>query len=137
MENSTLVSQLAGLSSVSHSLASSFIVLDQVIDGAFCATINSGGVRVIFRNKVGSYVEDFARKISHVTNPKMVEVLVARDGVGLALQRSWHQIILDVTTGGQSYRKFASAIGLLIDAIKLVCGVLFPQEFVMFVDPSM
>lgn len=96
MENSTLVSQLAGLSSVSLSLVSSFIVLDQVVDGAFCATINSGGVSVIFRNKVGSYVGGFARKISHVTNPKIVEVLVARDGVCLALQRSWQQIILDV-----------------------------------------
>lgn len=46
---------------------------------------------MIFRNKVGSYVGGFTRKISHVT-----KVLVARDGVGLGLQRSWQQIILDV-----------------------------------------
>ena len=60
-----------------------------MVDGVFCAATNSRGVNVIFCNEVGSYVGGFVRKISHVTNLRMVEVLAARDDV------CWQQIILE------------------------------------------
>lgn len=50
---------------------------------------------VRFSDEVGCYARDFARKISNVTTPKMFEVLAARDGVCLASQRSWQQVILE------------------------------------------
>ncbi|RXI00334.1 hypothetical protein DVH24_037882 [Malus domestica] len=60
------------------------------VDGAFCAATNYRGVSVICPNEVSSYARGFVRKISHVTNLRMVGVLAARDDV------CWQQIILDM-----------------------------------------
>lgn len=72
---------------------------------------------MIFLKEVGSYARGFVRKISHVTNLRMVEVLAARDDV------CWQQIILEydalhVVQAVGSLHGGSSAIGLLIDDIK-------------------
>lgn len=53
----------------------------------FCCEF--GGHWCSFCDEAGSYAGDFVWKLPHATNPIMVELMAARDGILWAVQRHW------------------------------------------------
>lgn len=65
----------------------------------------------------------FARKIPHATNPLTIEILAAREGLGLAIQHNWQHVIMEsdalqVVQAIGSLNCGSSATRLLLDDIK-------------------